>query len=152
MRNFIWIFLLITLTQALWAIEKIDPDPKASALCESFLKACQIEDPQARLAAIIPLVHKSMLTRDGKDLDRNTKDFSYKKACGAAKLYALPVQISEVHKGNVTTIGFKETAETGRTDKYFVAKKDGVQGRPAPLHVFWPQNGGEPKLVNFGSL
>ena len=148
----IFLLMLLCCTPTLWAIEKIQADSKAVQLCENFLKACQLDDPQDRLQAVLPLLHKSMLTRDGKDLDRNVKEFSYKKACGAAKLYAVPVEIYEVHKGNVTTVGFRETAERGRTDKYFVSKKPGVQGRPAPLHVFWPEDGGEPKLINVGSL
>jgi len=52
----------------------------------------------------------------------------------------------------VTQVGFRETAESGRTDKYFVTKKAGVPGLPAPLHVFWPSDGGAPKLINIGSL
>jgi hypothetical protein len=149
--------ILLVLLLAAWtpmalAIEKIEADAKGVQLCELFLKACQIEDPKARLEAVVPLMHKSMLSKDGKDLDRNVKEFSYAKACGGAKFYAIPVEIYEVHKGNVTTIGFKETAERGRTDKYFVAKKAGQAGRPAPLHVFWPEDGGPPKLVNVGSL
>lgn len=146
------LMILLCCAPTVSAIEKIEADPKGVQLCESFLKACQIADPQARLEAILPLLHKSMLTRDGKDLDRNVKEFSYKKACSAARLYALPVEIYEVHKGNVTTVGFKETAERGRSDKYFVSKKPGVEGRPTPLHVFWPEDGGEPKLINIGSL
>ena len=134
------------------AVEKVPPDPAGQKLCSELLAALQIEDSAQRLSAVLPLVHKSMKTRDGKDLDRNTKDFSYKKASGAAKLYSSPAEITEVHKGNVSTIGFKESAETGRTDKYFLAKKPGVNGRPAPIHVFFPEGGGEPKIVNFGSL
>ena len=152
MIRLLLLLLLAVLAPVVFAIEKIDPDPKGVQLCENFLKACLIEDPKARLEAVIPLLHKSMLSKDGKDLDRNVKEFSYAKACGGAKFYAIPVEIYEVHKGNVTTVGFKETAERGRSDKYFVSKKAGQPGRPAPLHVFWPEGGGEPKLINIGSL
>jgi len=141
------------LSLAPWAraVEKIEPDPAAEALLNQLLQALQIEDPDKRLAAVIPLVHKSLLTSNGKDLARSTKDFSYKKACAGAKLYKQPVEITEVHKGKVMAIGFQETAETGRTDKYFLAKKAGVGGLPAPIHVFWDSQG-KPKIVNMGSL
>lgn len=134
------------------AIEKIKPDPKGTELVNNLLKALSIEDPEERLQAVIPLVHKSLLTSDGKDLSRDTKDFSYKKAYNNVKFYQIPVSIKEVHKGRVMEIGFRETGERGRTDKYFVNKRPGVAGYPAPIHVFWPQDGGSPKVVNMGSL
>ena len=142
----------LALGQTVQAVEKISADPAATELCTSLLSALAKEDPKERLAAVMPLVHRSLLNNRGNDLDHNVKEFSYRKASGAAKLYQNPAQIVEVHKGNVTTIGFKETAERGRTDKYFVGKKEGVAGRPAPLHVFWPEKGGAPKIVNMGSL
>ena len=33
-----------------------------------------------------------------------------------------------------------------------IGKKEGAAGRPAPLHVFWPEGGGAPMLINIGSL
>ncbi len=152
---FFVLFLSLYLLNALLpasAIEKIRPDPKGTELVNNLVKALSIEDPDERLKAVIPLVHKSMLTSDGQDLDRNVKDFSYKKAYNNVKFYQYPVSIYEVHKGNVLTIGFRETAERGRIDKYFINKKPGVNGRPAPIHVFWPEDGGAPSIVNMGSL
>lgn len=100
----------------------------------------------------MPLVHKTLLSGDGKDLAATIKPYSYKKAVTGAPFYKLPIEITEVHKGNVTTVGFKETAEKGRKDKYFVAKKDAAAGRPAPIIVFWPEDGSEPKVIDMGSL
>jgi len=134
------------------AIEKISPDAKAVEVINKLLAAFSLTDSELRLKAVIPLLHKSMYTNDGKDLSKNVKDFSYKKAVENVKFYSIPAVITEVHKGNVTAIGFKETAERGRTDKYFVGKKDAKNGRPAPIHIFFPENGGEPKVVNIGSL
>ena len=146
------LLVLMALVSAAPAVEKIDPDPKAVALINDFLKALAIPDEAERLKAVMPLLNKSMYSNDGRDLDPQVKQFSYKKASGAVNLYAFPAVITEVHKGNVQQIGFKQTAQQGRIDKYFVAKKEGVQGRPAPLHVFWPADGGAPTLVNIGSL
>lgn len=134
------------------AIEKIAPDPKGVRLCTEFLAALSRADEKVRLAAVLPLLHKSMLTADGKDLDPQVKQFSYQKAVKGAQFYAQPAEIFEVHKGVESTVGFQQTAETGRTDKYFVKKKPDQPGRPAPLHVFWPKGGGEPRLINIGSL
>ncbi len=134
------------------AIEKIQPDAKAVTLITAFLKALQTPDEAARVKAVLPLLHKSMKTDDGQDLPGTVKRYSFKKASDNVKFYKVPAQIFEVHKGRTVTVGFKATAETGRTDKYFVQKNDGVAGRPAPLHVFFPADGGAPTLINIGSL
>lgn len=134
------------------AIEKIPAEQKGVEVVNALLKALTIEDEAARVKAVLPLVHKSLKSSDGADLTATIRRYSFKKASDAAKLYASPAAIFEVHKGRTVTIGFKETAERGRTDKYFVKKKEGVAGRPAPIHVFWPEGGGAPTIVNFGSL
>ena len=134
------------------AVEKIEPDEKGVKLVGQVLTALVIEDEGERLKAVLALVHKSLKTKDGADLTRTVKEFSYKKAVRAAKLYENPPAIHQVHKGRDVTIGFKETAEKGRKDKYFVKKKEGVAGRPAPIIVFWPAGDGEPTVVDFGSL
>ncbi|MBI2267285.1 MAG: hypothetical protein HYU64_19325 [Armatimonadetes bacterium] len=158
MRRFRFLTVLSVLLLAIFfvyearSIEKISPDPRGVALVDELVKALSVSDENARLNAVLPLVHKSLLSRDGKDLDRNVKEFSYKKAYQNVKFYKQPVEIHEVHKGNVMTIGFKETAERGRRDKYFIKKKDGINGMPAPIHIFWPENGGDPKVVDMGSL
>ncbi len=133
-------------------VEKIEPDPKGVKLVTDFMAALAIEDAAKRLEAVIPLLHKTLLTEDGKDLTPDVKRFSYNKACTNAKHYKQPAEVTEVHKGMESTVGFGKTAEKGRSDKYFVAKKDPTLGRPAPLHVFWPSDGGAPKLINIGSL
>ncbi len=136
----------------LFAIEKIAPDPAAVKLVGEFMSALTITDESERLQTILPMVHDSLKTKDKKDLFSSVKQFSYKRAVDMVKLYKNPVEIGEVHKGNSMTIGFKETAEKGRRDKYFVKKKDGINGLPAPIHVFIPEGGGAPKIYDFGSL
>lgn len=138
--------------QASAAIKKIPADPKAVKLVGQVLKALATADAGKRLAAVLPLVHKSLRTADGKDLARTVKDYSYKKATTGAQHYIYPPEIFEVHQGNTVTVGFKETAERGRKDKYFVKKKAGVAGRPAPIIIFWPEGGGAPRVLDFGSL
>jgi hypothetical protein len=134
------------------AVEKIDPDPKGVKLCSDFLAALAIEDEAKRIEAAIPLLHKTLLTDDGKDLRPDVKRFAFSKASKNAKFYKQPAEVTAVHKGMDQTVGAGKQAEKGRSDKYFVAKKDGAAGLPAPLHVFWPADGGAPKLINVGSL
>jgi hypothetical protein len=144
------IFLLLAFTSIAGAIEKSAPDPKGQKLVADLLAALANPDDGARLAAVVPLLHKSLLTDDGKDLRSTVKDFSYKKASQNVGLYS--ADIDYVVKGNTMTVGFKASAEKGRDDKYFVKKKPGVAGMPAPIHVFWPDGGGEPKILDLGSL
>ena len=143
--------LIISLSIPASAIEKIEAHPHATKLINQFMKTLVIKDAARRDRAVTKLLHKSMLTSAG-ELTSSVKRYSYKKACDNVRLYQSPVKVTQVHKGREVTIGFKETAERGRIDKYFVAKRSGVAGSPAPLHVFWPKSGGEPRLTNIGSL
>lgn len=152
MKKSILALVLSLVISPILAIEKIEPDPAAAKLVNDFMNALTIADEAERLQAILPLVHDSLKSNDKKDLFSNVKQFSYKRAVNMIKLYKLPVELGDVHKGTVSTVGFKETAERGRRDKYFVKKKDGVNGLPAPIHVFIPENGGAPKIFDFGSL
>jgi hypothetical protein len=121
-------------------------------LVNELMRALLIEDEQARLDAVIQLVHKSLLNAPGNDLDPSVKAFSFRRASNAVRLYKIPVKITSVTRGSDTTVGFGGTAETGRSDRFFVAKREGVAGLPAPIHVFFPADGGAPKILNMGSL
>jgi len=127
-------------------------DRAALELLNQFMAALQITDEEKRIKAILPLVHKSLLNSAGDDLNGTTKDYSYRKAARNIGLYQTPAKVTRVATGRNGTAGFGETAEKGRTDRYFVAKRDGVDGVPAPLHVFFPKDGGKPKILDMGSL
>ncbi len=142
----------LSLSPQAHAIEKIKPHKKGVALVNKLLKALSNKSADARLKAILPLMHKSTKRSGGDDLKRTVKNYSYKKATQNVKFYAMPAKITEVHKGRTVTVGYRDTAERGRRDKYFVGKKKGVAGRPAPIHVFWPQKGGAPRILDIGSL
>ena len=134
-----------------WGIEKIEADAKAVQVINHFMHALQLEDPVQKEKAVAALLHKSLLDKAGM-IAPSTKRFSYQKASDNVKFYKVPVQITEVHKGRSVLVGFKETQQRGRIDKYFVAKREGIAGVPAPLHIFWPETGESPKLINIGSL
>jgi len=143
---------LFLMSQAQAGIVKIDPDAKAVEVINQTLTALETPNETTRIQMLEKLLHKSMLGPGGKGLDPSVQRFSYKKAVQNAQFYKNPVEIYEVHQGNVSTVGFKTTAEKGRRDKYFIQKKEGVAGRPAPVHIFWPDNGSAPKVLDFGSL
>jgi hypothetical protein len=129
-----------------------DADSAALELLNQFMAALLIKDESERLAAVLPCVHKSLLNNEGTDLSPTVKDFSYKKAVMNVALYQVPVRVTLVAKGKDTAVGHGNSAESGRTDRYFVAKREGVTGLPAPIHVFFPKDGTKPRIVNMGSL
>jgi len=131
---------------------QISDEERGEALVNKLMKALSIKDEKERIKAIIPLVHKSLLNSSGDDLNKSVKEFSFKKASAAVSLYQIPVKITRVAKGKNSGVGFGDTAEAGRSDRFFVAKRNGVVGLPAPIVVFFPVDGGEPKIVNMGSL
>jgi len=112
----------------------------------------QNRDEEAAAAAIVPYLHKSLLDSTGARLTTDVRSFSFKKAHGAAGLYAVPVTITRVRPSAVTAIGHGPTGEQGRSVDYFVAKRAGVAGMPAPVTVFFPVGGGPPKVAYLGSL
>lgn len=145
------LFLVLSIKSA-FAWENIEPEEEAVELLNNFLTALSIEDENERLLAVIPLVHRDLLNRDCTDLSIDVKPFSYKKAYCNVKFYSIPAVITEVRKGNPCTVGYEETAEEGRVDKYFIDKKPDVDGMPAPVEIFWPEDGGPPKIYYMGSL
>jgi hypothetical protein len=140
------LFFLINLN--LFSIEKIQADPKITNLINQLVEVLSLEDESIRIQKLLPLIHDSMKTNDKKDLFTNVKQFSYKKAVSGISRYKIPVELGEVHKGKPVTIeGVK-----GRRDKYFIRKKEGSTGMPAPIHVFIPEDGSEAKIIDFGSI
>lgn len=130
-----------------------DTEPKAMELLNKFLEALLIEDADASAKALLPLVHKSLMDDNGDDLTRDLRSFSFKKAHSNAKFYQSPVRVTRVRKTDSrTAIGYGDSAEKGRIEDYFIAKKQGVNGMPAPVQIFFPANGGEPKIAYMGSL
>lgn len=109
-------------------------------------------DETAAAKAAMPVIHRSEYDASGTCLMKDRLDFSFKKAWQNAKFYKVPVVVTRVQKQNLTAIGFGATAEKGTAYKVWIAKNDGVAGLPAPLNVFFPANGGAPKVYYYGSL
>ena len=129
-------------------------DPRAEKLLNDFLSALtgNKDDMNAAVKAALPHLHKSLLGPGGTDVTQDLRNFSFKKAWQNAQFYAQPVKITRVRKTGTTGIGFRETAEKGRVIDYFVGKKDGVAGMPAPVKIFFPEDGSAPKISYVGSL
>jgi hypothetical protein len=138
---------LSSLAVAALAAESKDatPDPRAEALLTRFLQALQTEDESQRVRACLPHLHASLLTADGKDLTPQVKNFQFQKASKNAKWYELPVKITRVRPRDASDYN-------GREYNYSIARKEDGAGPPAPVTIFFPDNGGEPKILYMGSL
>jgi len=130
----------------------LDVDPRAVALLNAFMQALALPDAAESARAVLPFVHRSLKTPAGDDLSRDLRQFGHKKAHGNAQLYAAPVHVTRVRTTGTTGLGFGETAEAGRVDDYFITKRDGVNGMPAPVKIFFPAGGGPPLVCYMGSL
>lgn len=129
-------------------------DARAEKLLNDFLAAMTAnpDNMDAAVKAALPFLHKSLLAPGGSDVSADLRRFSFKKAWENAKFYAQPAKITRVRRTGTTAIGFRETAEKGRVIDYFIAKKEGVNGMPAPVKIFFPEGNGEPRLSYLGSL
>ena len=129
-------------------------DERAVKLLNDFLKALvdNKDDMDAAVIAALPMLQKSLKDDRGKDVTRDLRNFSFKKAWQNAGLYARPVQITRVRMTSISAVGFGKTAEKGKVADYFVAKAEGQPGLPAPVKIFFPEGNGDPKIFYVGSL
>jgi hypothetical protein len=131
-----------------------DFDKKGIEVVNKFIDAINANagDENAAALAALPYIHKSEYDNSGAALKKDRMDFSFKKAWQNAKFYDSPVKVTRVQKQSLTAIGFGATAQAGTAYKVFIGKKAGVAGMPAPLNVFFPQDGSDPKVYYYGSL
>jgi type II secretory pathway pseudopilin PulG len=124
-----------------------EANPQAAQLLSQFLQALQNGDDAARERAVLPFLHRSLLSDNGQALDSSVR-IQFKKASQNAKLYATPADVTRVRSKGTITIGEGGNPEKGRVEDYFLAKKNGA---PAPITIFFPENGA-PKVYYMGSL
>lgn len=126
---------------------------QAEKVMNRFLSLLQHDSYEISARKVVPLMHRSLLDRSGKRLDDDTLRFSFKKAHQNAQHYAYPVQITRVQKLRTTGVGHGRTYQKGVEYKYWIRKRKGEIGMPAPLVLFFPRGEAvQPKLSYVGSL
>lgn len=130
------------------------PDEAAVAKIKQFLEIC-INTPDLNEAGkqvvAAGLVQASKLDKnDPRKLNPDSLRFAFKKAHGNAGMYEM--RVVRVVETTTSAVGFGKTAQKGKLFKYFIAKKDGVGGMPAPVQIFFPEGGGESVIYDFGSF
>jgi len=124
----------------------------ALSVMNKFIYTMQHNSFKKSAKKVIPLMHMSLLNRSKTYLDDDTYRYSFKKAHQNAKHYAYPVYVTRVQKLRTTGVGYGSTYQKGVEYKFWIAKKKGVAGLPAPLVLFFPQGKTVPKLTYVGSL
>lgn len=107
------------------------------------------------LNLVCTYVHKSLRrSMNGKeDLDRSVKDYQYRYACQGVGNVKNPICVTRIVPNTGTSgIGFQDRAENGRIEKYFLECTSSSKKMPVPVQVFFPSNGGSPKICHFGSI
>jgi hypothetical protein len=127
------------------------PDPRAAKLLVQLAMALSSADEKTCIEQLLPILHKSLLASAGDDLAREVKALTLKKARTAISKYASPISIARIEKTPTPSVGMGATAEQGAVYEYFLRPKDNT-AISAPVKIFFPANGGEPKISHFGSL
>jgi hypothetical protein len=146
--------LLLTISQKTVAqdMDIAQFDQRGVVCLQNFINSLLETDFNVAAQKAMQQIHKSDYAKDGSSLKQDRLNFSFKKAWQNAKFYANPIKITRVQKTSLSGIGFKETAQAGTSYKVWIGKKQGVNGMPAPIYVFFPADGGEPKVHDYGSL
>ena len=120
-------------------------------LINEFLYILQNNSFNNAAKSSLSLMHKSLLTQNHKDLDGDTKRFSFKKAHERANYYNFPIAITRIDKLKTTEIGYGNTHEKGIEYKIWIAKKES-KGYPAPIVIFFKEGSDNPKISYVGSI
>ena len=120
-------------------------------LINEFMSTLQNNTFNASVRKSIPLMHRSLLTPGQKDLDEDTKRFSFKKAYERAKYYNFPIAVTRIDKIKTTEIGHENTHDIGVEYKIWIAKKES-KGYPAPVVIFFKEGSDNPKISYVGSI
>lgn len=145
--------LVVTVPSVSFA-EDAAPDERAIAKIKKFLEIC-LNTPDLNEAGkqvvAAGLVHVSKFDKnDPSKMNPDSLRFAFKKAHAAAGMYQM--KVVRIQETGTTGVGFGKTAQKGKLFKYFIAKKEGVNGMPAPVQIFIPEGGGEPVIYDFGSF
>ncbi len=152
-RYFLYVLIAVSVlsNRVVIAQPQDTPDPRAAQLITQLSIALSAADDKISTAQLLPILHKSLLNTSGDDLAREVKALSFKKARIAISKYAIPVQIARIEKTPAVSVGMGATLEQGTVYEYFLQPKDKAT-ISAPVKIFFPADGSEPKVSHFGSL
>jgi hypothetical protein len=134
----------------------VPPDTRGIAKLKRFMEICLATpdlEEAGKLIIAEGLVHASKRDKnDPRKMNNDSIRFAFKKAHGNVAMYDPKPRLIRTVLTGTSAVGFGPTAQKGQLYKYFIAKKDGVNGMPAPIQIFYPEGGGEPIVYDFGSF
>lgn len=134
----------------------VPPDTRGIAKLKRFMEICVATpdlEEAGKLIIAEGLVHASKRDKnDPRKMNNDSIRFAFKKAHGNVAMYDPKPRLIRTVLTGTSAVGFGPTAQKGQLYKYFIAKKDGVGGMPAPIQIFYPEGGGEPIVYDFGSF
>lgn len=132
------------------------PDERGLTRLKRFMEILTTSadiDTAAKTVVAEKLVHAGRIDKNNpRTLNNDALRFSFKKAFENAKMYDPAPLVTRYVLTGTSAVGFGPTAMKGKLYKYFVAKKEGVNGMPAPIQIFYPEDGSEPLVYDFGSF
>ncbi len=125
---------------------------RGQAVLNGFFAALKLADEGASARAVVPFLHKSLLDASGQALSADTLRFGFKKARRGADSYAMPLQVAQTKSAGRSGVGFRTEAEQGLMVDYYLERGKKQPGLAAPVKLFFPEGGGEPKVLFMGNL
>ncbi len=146
--------MLVCLVASQVFAQDTPPDERGLEKIKRFMEIClnnpDLNEAGKQLVAE-KVVHLSKRDKnDPRKLNPDSLRFAFKRAHGAIGQYQLLVVRTTLT--TTSAVGFGPTAQKGKLYKYFIAKKDGIAGMPAPVQVFYPDGGEDPVVYDFGSF
>jgi hypothetical protein len=123
-----------------------ETEPHAVELLNNFLRALAIPDEDQRLQAVLPLMHKSLLTLDGRGFRQPVRDYNYLTAVRSVSSYRVPVEITRVDPNSNSPSESLGKREEGASFRYYIARLPKVGGTGI-IHIFFPADGGPPSIA-----
>ncbi|MEK7255410.1 MAG: hypothetical protein AAB316_11740 [Bacteroidota bacterium] len=107
-----------------------------------LLTSSEVENAAWRAA---PFFHRSLLANGA--IQPQFKQNNFYPAHRQVRSYKMPVHFSQIKSTNRTAIGSLRDRDEGEEFVYTLEKVNDSGGMPGMVRVFFPKNGGEPKIT-----
>lgn len=121
-------------------------DTAAIALINNLFALFESLDEETCAQMAISIVHQSLVK--AQQLDASFRKYKFSKAYHNAPLYISPVQVEGIKPTGRKSMGLRDQKEAGEEVMYEVARKKDIGALPGHVRIFFPANGGLPKISN----
>ena len=121
-------------------------DQAAEQLINDLFALFQSLDENTCAQMSISIVHRSLVKF--QELEKNFYKYKFLKAYQNASRYQHPVKIEGVKPTGRNSMGTRDQKENGEEVMYEISRKEDIGALPGHVRVFFPANGGLPKISN----